>query len=286
MDKARSNLVKRAKKHGLKLRQNYNRTCPSFALMAHRYAHAKQFKRMNNMNRKLKSRLGRVVRDIERQLETYERSIQEDFKLGLKQAKQLISQQQNSKNKLYSLHASETECISKGKADKKYEFGVKVSIAVSNREGFALGAMNCPGNPYDGHTLASQLAQVVKFTNGKINQCFVDRDYRGHGIKDVDVFLSGQKKGVTKSIKRALKRRSAIEAEIGHMKNDGRLNRNYLKGEVGDMLNVILCASAHNLRKIVNKLRDFLGQNLYACILNIKLVKNRKYSKLNLVFCC
>lgn len=68
LNKARENLVKTAKKHNIKLRQNYNRKCKTYALMAGRYVHAKQFKRMRMMNKKLKSRLGRIVREIERQL--------------------------------------------------------------------------------------------------------------------------------------------------------------------------------------------------------------------------
>lgn len=99
------------------------------------------------MNKKLKSRLGRIVRDIERQIPQNDPLLQQAFNLGLAQAKQLIVQQQNTKGKLYSLHAPETECISKGKADKKYEFGVKGSLAVSSKEGFAIGAVSCPNNP-------------------------------------------------------------------------------------------------------------------------------------------
>ncbi len=219
LNKARENLVKLSKEHGIKLRQNYNRVGPQYVLMASRYAHAKQFKRMKKMNNKLKSRLGRVKRDIERQLPNYSVDIQSLFEVALKQAQKLIEQEQHSKNKLYSLHAPEVECISKGKAHKPYEFGVKTSIAVTNKEGF------------------------------------VDRGYRGHEVKDTKVFISGQKRGVTRSIKKALKRRSAIEPEIGHMKNDGRLDRCYLKGAVGDAINVVMVAAGHNLRKILNKLR-------------------------------
>lgn len=241
--------------------------------MAGRYAHAKQFRRMRRMNKKLKSRLGRIVRDIERQLPQNNQRLQQAFNLGLMQAKQLIAQQQNTKDKLYSLHCPEVECISKGKVHKTYEFGVKASIAITNKEGFALGAMSCPNNPYDGHTLKQQLDQVQDLIGNKnsIKQCFVDRGYRGHGIKDIQVFISGQKRGVTNSIKKLLKRRSAIEPEIGHMKNDGRLNRNYLKGKMGDIQNVVLCASGHNLRKILNKLaqdaKDFLAQIYWAWFL-------------------
>ena len=207
------------------------------------------------MNNKLKSRLGRVKRDIERQLPNYSVDIQSLFEVALKQAQKLIEQEQHSKNKLYSLHAPEVECISKGKAHKPYEFGVKASIAVTNKEGFVIGAQSCPGNPYDGHTLLPQLEQIKQFTAVQPEQCFVDRGYRGHEVKDTKVFISGQKRGVTRSIKKALKWRSAIEPEIGHMKNDGRLDRCYLKGAVGDAINVVMVAAGHNLRKILNKLR-------------------------------
>ena len=255
LNKARENLVKLSKEHGIKLRQNYNRIGPQYVLMASRYAHAKQFKRMKKMNNKLKSRLGRVKRDIERQLPNYSVDIQSLFEVVLEQAQKLIEQEQHSKNKLYSLHAPEVECVSKGKAHKPYEFGVKTSIAVTNKEGFVIGAQSCPGNPYDGHTLLPQLEQIKQFTAVQPEQCFVDRGYRGHEVKDTKVFISGQKRGVTRSIKKALKRRSAIEPEIGHMKNDGRLDRCYLKGAVGDAINVVMVAAGHNLRKILNKLR-------------------------------
>ena len=127
LEKARENLVKLSKEHGIKLRQNYNRFGPQYVLMASRYAHAKQFKRMKKMNNKLKSRLGRVKRDIERQLTNYSVDIQSLFEVALEQAQKLIEQEQHSKNKLYSLHAPEVECISKGKVHKPYEFGVKDS---------------------------------------------------------------------------------------------------------------------------------------------------------------
>ena len=164
LNKAGENLVKLSKEHGIKLRQNYNRVGPQYVLMASRYAHAKQFKRMKKMNNKLKSRLGRVKRDIERQLPNYSVDIQSLFEVALEQAQKLIEQEQHSKNKLYSLHAPEVECISKGKAHKPYEFGVKASIAVTNKEGFVIGAQSCPGNPYDGHTLLPQLEQIKQFT--------------------------------------------------------------------------------------------------------------------------
>ncbi len=229
LNKARENLVKLSKEHGIKLRQNYNRVGPQYVLMASRYAHAKQFKRMKKMNNKLKSRLGRVKRDIERQLPNYSVDIQSLFEVALEQAQKLIEQEQHSKNKLYSLHAPEVECISKGKAHKPYEFGVKASIAVTNKEGFVIGAQSCPGNPYDGHTLLPQLEQIKQFTAVQPEQCFVDRSYHGHEVKDTKVFISGQKRGITRSIKKALKRRSAIEPLFNQLKNDWGMKQTWQK---------------------------------------------------------
>ena len=190
--------------HGIKLRQNYNRVGPQYVLMASRYAHEKQFKRMKKMNNKLNSRLGRVKRDVERQLPSYSIDIQTLFEVALEQAQKLIEQEQHSKNKLYSLHTPKVECISKGKTHNPCEFGVKASIAVTNKEGFVIGAKSCSGNPYDGHTLQPQLKQIKQFTAVQPEQCFVDRGYRGYKVKDTQVFISGQKQGVTRSIKKAL----------------------------------------------------------------------------------
>jgi len=139
---------------------------------------------------------------------------------------------------------------------------VKVSLATTSASGFVVGAQACPGNPYDGHTLAAQLQQVVSLTGKMPDRCFVDRGYRGHGVTNTQVFMSGQRRGVTRTIKKEIKRRSAIEPEIGHMKNDGHLGRCYLKGTEGDAMNVILVAAGHNLRKILNWLRYLFARFL------------------------
>ena len=149
------------------------------------------------------------------------------------------------------------ECIAKGKAHKRYEFGVKVSIATTNRSNLVVGAQSLPGNPYDGHTLSSALAQVERLTGVRSERCYVDLGYRGHDVTDVEVFKARQKRGVTRSIRRELKRRNAIEPIIGHMKNDGLMHRNHLKGTDGDAINVILCGAGQNLRLILRHLRIF-----------------------------
>jgi Transposase DDE domain len=147
------------------------------------------------------------------------------------------------------------ECmVAKGKAHKRYEFGVKVSVATTNREGLVLGMMALPGNPYDGHTLTAALDQVERMTGVAVARGYVDRGYRGHGLDPRRVFVAGQRRSVTPTIHRELRRRSAIEPVIGHMKTDGRLDRNFLAGVRGDAINALLCGAGYNLRLILNHL--------------------------------
>jgi IS5 family transposase len=145
---------------------------------------------------------------------------------------------------------------------------VKASLATTSASGFVVGARACPGNPYDGHTLAAQLQQVEALTGTRPERCFVDRGYRGHGVTETQVFISGQRRGVTRTIRKELRRRSAIEPEIGHMKSDGHLGRCYLKGAEGDAMNIILSACGHNLRKILNWLRS-LARLILGALLRI-----------------
>ena len=199
--------------------------------------------------------LGRVYRDILRKLPQQSAAVQERFAEPLARVARLLAQQRHDHDKLYCLHAPEVECISKGKVHKQYEFGIKVSLAVTQRDDFIVGALALPGNPFDGHTLPAALRQVERLTGTKPERCFVDRGYRGHGIKDISVYIAGQKRGLARTLRCALERRNAIEPIIGHTKHDGLMGRNYLNGSAGDAMNAILAAAGHNLRIILRKLR-------------------------------
>lgn len=177
-------MVRLAKEQGVILRQSYQRKGPKVALKAGRYAHAQQFKRMRKSIKTLKTYLGRVVRDIERKTDI----VNPELKNALTHAKRLLKQQRNDRNKLYSLHVPHVSCISKGKAHKKYEFGNKVSVCVTNKEGFIVGSQGLEGNPYDGHTLKGALSQVADLTGTRPERCYVDRGYRGHGVTDRQTF--------------------------------------------------------------------------------------------------
>jgi IS5 family transposase len=257
-ERCRQHLVRLADKHRIPLRQNYNRKAPFLLLMANRYRHARQMQRKRKALKQLKTLVGRVYRDIERQLPEQPIEIQAAFQDVLYKTGRILTQQPHDKNKLYSFHAPETECISKGKVHQKYEFGVKVGITVTNQSNFVLGARSFPGNPYDGHTLYSCLEQAEILSGVKAEEAFVDLGYRGVEVPAVTIYKARQKRGLnTRRLKRALKRRNAIEPIIGHLKNDGLLRRNYLKGTLGDAMHAILCGAGHNIRLILRRLRIF-----------------------------
>jgi len=258
-----------ARKQGVRLRQSYLRIAKQAAMMAGRYAHAKQFNRHRKQLRILRSRLGRIIRDIGRKI-AGRADLEAIFQWPLARASQIRSQQQRQRGwKLYSFHAPEVECIGKGKASAPYEFGVKVSVVTTNARApggqFVLNARALPGNPYDGHTLKEAIENTERLTGCSIERAYVDKGYRGHNASHPHrVFISGQKRGVFGAIKRELRRRSAIEAVIGHMKADGHLGRCYLKGTTGDAASAILSAVGHNLRLVLAWLRMFLRLILIA----------------------
>jgi len=252
-----------AREQGVRLRQSYLRVAKRAAMMAGRYAHAKQFNRHRRELRLLRIRLGRIIRDIRRKI-AGKADLEATFEWPLMKANQIRSQQQRQRGwKLYSFHALEVECIGKCKASAPYEFGVKASIVTTNARApggqFVLHASALPGNPYDGHTLGTVIAATERLTGCAIERAYVDKGYRGHDTANPRrVFISGQKRGVLGVIKRELRRRSAIEAVIGHMKIDGHLGRCFLKGRKGDAINVILTAVGHNLRLVLAWLRLLL----------------------------
>ena len=218
---------------GVDLRETYARLAPRLAPQVGRYAQAKQFRRIRKALKRLKGYIALVS--------------------------QFLHQQPKGSDKIYALHEPEVDCISKGKVRVRYEFGCEVSIAATLDEGFVVGMRSFPGNPYDGHTLRPALEQVEILTDQRPDLAVVDRGYRGHGENRTRVLISGTRRGLTPKLVADLRRRSAIEAEIGHMKTDGRLSRCPLKGTIGDALFAVLCACGHNIRKILAHLRTWLA---------------------------
>jgi len=260
LNRAREILVRLARRYGIKLRQSYARV-GRFALIKHqRYAHAKQFKRANRALKTLKTYLGRIIRDIGRKLggnADLLGGIVLERMLAL--ARRVLEQKQRQRGpKVYSLHAPEVECIGKGKAHRPYEFGVKVSVAttLSHAKGgqFVAHVKALPGNPYDGHTLATVIPDMEALIGNTIERVLLDKGYRGHNAPPdyrFRVFTSGQKRRMTPQIKRELRRRSAVEPVIGHLKSEHRMGRNYLWHRQGDATNAVLAAAGYNFRRLI-----------------------------------
>jgi IS5 family transposase len=246
-DKARRALVRMAKSCNFKLRQSYVRLGKRALVKQGRYGAARYLKRAQRETRKLRTYLGRVLRNVGRG----------KLKLSEKQ-EQLVSvtrrifmQQRTDHGKVYSVHAPEVECIAKGKVSKHYEFGCKVPIVTTSRQSWIVGIAAVHDNPYDGVTLKPALTQVKRLTGVRPEQAFVDKGFRGphYHPKGVAVYITGCR-NLTPQLSKLLKRRAAIEPVIGHTKHDHGMNRNFLLGKVGDLINALLSGAAWNLKKL------------------------------------
>jgi len=248
-NRMRERLVKVSKEAGIELRQTYVKVGKKALFRQQNYARASQYNRAGRETRKLKTYLGRVIRDIKRKTTQEGKNMEELIKL----AEQLLKQERKSKNKIYSIHEPAVECIAKGKATKKYEFGNKVGIITSAKSNWITGAKAFRGNPYDGHTLKESLKQSEEITGININQAVCDKGYRGHNYEGAAkiIITDGRKKRISKAVKKWMKRRNAIEPVIGHQKAEHRLERNRLKGELGDNINIIMSACGFNIKKLM-----------------------------------
>ena len=257
-------LNRAAKRHGIKLRQSFLRLATRARREVARLLHGRGHKQALRWLRNMRTWLGRLTRDIRRKI-AGDPALEAAFATVLERAERILGQQPGDKGKLYALHAPEVECIGKGKARTRYEFGCKTSIATTNERTkggqFVLGAMALPGNPYDGHSLAGQIDQVSRLTGTAVARVYVDRGYRGHGVKrdDLEITISHTRGITSPTIRKEMRRRNGIEPVIGHMKEDGNLERNHLTGTEGDAINAILCAAGHNMRLLAHWLRLLLA---------------------------
>jgi IS5 family transposase len=219
---------------------------------------ARLYERARACTKKLRAHLGRVLRQIERQEEKLPAAASRLLETCIR----IYRQKREDKNKVYSVHEPETQCIAKGKAGKKYEFGQKVSVAVTSQGGWLPGALCIKDNPCDGHTLKAQLAQVERLYSKKeaVKTIHVDLGDRGHDYEGTaEVLVDKRRRGETpKKIWKWMKRRAAVEPTIGHLKSEHRLERNRLRGLSGDAINAILSAAAMNFGKLLSFFLDFL----------------------------
>lgn len=242
-----------ADKEDIELRQSYTRTVKKL-LMEQRFRnHPKNKGRARKADRKVKTIAGRLVRELERKIAPNE------YQDTLLLFQKVLAQKKTDSNKIYSLHEPHTQCMSKGKEHKKYEFGSKVSIITTKTTGVIIGAINIEKNVHDSKTLQPALEQQQRLTGITLKNNFVDRGYRG--VKEVlgTAIIIPDKPGKQRTpyqkqkLRNGFRRRAAIEPKIGHLKQDHRLSRNFYKGIKGDNINIMLAAAAMNFKRIMNK---------------------------------
>jgi len=240
--------VKMARRHGVKLRQSFERTVPKL-LAAQRGRRTKGgADRARKAARRLKTIAGRVVRQLDAAVPQESRD-----RRWVETAKKILSQKRSDSGKIYSLHEPEVYCVSKGKEHKKYEFGAKASLVVGKNGGVILGAYSLPENDYDGHALEPTLEQVERVAGYRPAVAIGDKGFRGQShCGETEVVTPGRgKKNASvyekRKARKRFRRRAAIEPRIGHLKSDFRLDRNFLKGQIGDAINLLLAAAASNL---------------------------------------
>ncbi len=264
-------LVKYAKLNGIILRQSYLRRGKTSLLMQSRYSHARQMKRSNKEIKRLKTYLGRVYRDIDRKKVLNDDLSYLALEYYMKTAERLLNQKKDDKNKLYSIHEPAVYCISKGKVHKRYEFGCKLSFAVTMKENFIVGCFSMEKNIYDGHTLKDQIEQVEKLSKLKVKEVNVDLGYRGHDYKgEATINIVGRQKIKDRKKRKIFRRRAAIEPIIGHTKSDGHLGRNYLKGTNGDYINTVMSGCGQNIRKMLKFLKRKAREKICLVLLYVK----------------
>jgi IS5 family transposase len=247
-----------AKTEGIQLRQVYKKELKQLMIDQRFHDHPKRKKKARAAARRIKVIAGKIYRDLDRKLDEEKRVFyQEIFSIF----EQLLNQQQNSKNKIYSIHQPHVNCIAKGKVAKKYEFGNKSSVAKTKTSGIIVGAMAFTENIYDGDTLSPQLKQVERLTEKMPKFGIVDRGYRGRkNIEGVKIITPGNlvksaSRYLKQKIRKQFRARAGIEPVIGHLKRDHRMWRNFLLDKEGDKLNTILAATGFNLRKMLQRIK-------------------------------
>lgn len=283
-DKLYKKIIKKcwkiADEEGIDLRQSYRR-------VVKKLGHQQRFKNTKTgsrdarkANKKIKVIAGRLVRELARKLPLDRLGI---YLPNLKLYQRVLSQKRDDKDKIYSLHEPDVKCYAKGKEHKKFEFGSKASILVDQNTGIIMGAINFTETLHDSKTLPEALEQYERLTGKQAAQVFVDRGYKGlQQYKTSQIQVPKPDKNISRGKRKKHSKRAAIEPVIGHLKADYRLSRNFLKGILGDLMNVILAAAAMNFKRVMNLWRTEangcwkLIDILYMFVLNLLLPEKLK----------
>ena len=238
------------------MRQSYKREMKALARDQRFRNHPKNKTKALKADRRMKTIAGRLVRELERNLA--KEGLLGDFAEEIALYYKVLAQQKNDKDKIYSLHEPEVECISKGKEHKKYEFGNKVSIE-RTWNGLIVGALSFR-NEYDGHTIDASLDQTERMLGRRPKLLGGDRGYRGQkqsGTTEVtipDVPKADDTYYMKRKKHKFFCKRAGIEPVIGHLKADHRLCRNFYASVFGDNINVMLAAAGFNFKRAMRSL--------------------------------
>ena len=249
-------LLKLGELHGISRRRTYAKEIKGLRLDLRFFRHVKKRRKATRAIKRLRTIAGILMRELERQLPTEVMAEQEEtFAFYQK----VLSQKKNDKDKVYSLHEPQVYCVAKGKDHKAYEYGAKASIVSTAKSNIIVGVASHAKNEHDSKTIESALACVSRVRKMAPEKAVCDRGYRGiKQVGETQVVLPGaplkRDSRYQKDKKRKqCRRRAAIEPIIGHLKSDYRLSRNYLKGHVGDEVNLLMAACAWNLKKWMNQ---------------------------------
>ncbi len=254
-------LLKIAKKESIKLRRSFKKETKELRILLRFFRHPRKIKKAMGAMKRLRQIAKTILKDIDRKFEDnleLHQKYAEAFYLYMR----VLLQEKNTPNKIYSLHELDAYAINKGKDHKGYEFGTKASIVTTKTTGIIVGVSAHKTNIHDSKTLDAVLGNASSNRKTPISEAIGDRGYRGTKeviINDNKITISIPGTVLKRDTKKEkekkrekFKRRAAIEPIIGHMKSDYRMARNYLKGFIGDEINLLLAAAAFNLKKWMN----------------------------------
>ena len=278
-----------AENEGIKQRQRYMKVSKQMVRNTYNGKHPKRAKMARKSQRQLKTIAMRLIRELERNFNEEQRAF---YQPAIDLYTKVVNQKRGDKDKIYSIHKPFTRCIAKGKAHKQYEFGNKVGLITTANKGkkIILGIKAFLQTPYDGHTIEPLLEQMETGGQKLPKELLYDRGGRGKlEIKGVKISIPSTPRKKDTAYQKQTKRkkfrtRAAIEPIIGHLKTDFRLAKNYFLGETGPQINALLAATAWNMKKMMELLKQkiiFLSYKIQIMLFSNPVFKN----KLNSGFC-
>jgi len=255
-------LNKLAKAFCVQQRRTYGQEVKRLRLSLRHFRHVKRRGKAKKALKRLRTIAHALIRELRRTLPKvalFER-YQKDFLFY----ERVLGQQPQDSDKIYSLHEPQVYCIAKGKDHKAYEYGNKVSFAVTAKSNVIVGVVSHEHNVFDGHTLPDILKHTAASRGKEVKTAVCDRGYRGSKtVGNTQIILPGpplkrDSRYQRDQKRKRCRRRAAIEPVIGHLKADFRLARNFLKGTAGDLINALLAATAWNLKLWLRAFLSFI----------------------------